>query len=264
MRHRGALIVIAAVLAIAGTVGVYSYLKGADSRALADKQATSVIIAQKRIPAGTTIAKIKSGGYVRSDKVPASARPAGALLALDEVAGTDVSLADVPSGQVVLESMFGKREPTTSGLKIPDGKLAVSITVATDADVAGYVQPGSEVAVFDTYMLLEKGPAGAKQGGKPEDDWATTLLLPRVPVLAVSQGPPNGDAKATAAQMLVVTVAVDQADAERLIHVRQTGNLYLGLLTSRSVTAPTPGVDNQGKLGVLFDLSSNRTRTAAR
>lgn len=264
MKHRGALVVIAAVLAIAGTIGVYSYLKGADSRVLADKEATSVLIVEKRIPAGTTVDKIKSDGYVHGDKVPASARPAGALLSLDDVVATDVSLADVAPGQVVLESMFGKREPTTSGLKIPDGKLAVSITVATDADVAGYVQPGSEVAVFDTYILLDGGPAGTKQSSKLDDNWATTLLLPRVPVLAVSQGVPDGDTKPTAAQQLIVTVAVNQADAERLIHVRQTGNLYLALLSSRSVTTPTLGVDNHGRLGVLFDLSSNRTRTAAR
>lgn len=264
MKHRGVLIVLAAVLAVAGVLGVYSYLKGADSRVLADKQATAVLIVEKRIPAGTKVEKIKSDGYVRSDKVPASARPAGALLSLDEVAASDVSLADVPSGQVVLEGMFGKREPTTSGLKIPDGKLAVSITVATDADVAGYVQPGSEIAVFDTYVLLDGHPGGSKQSTNKDDNWATTLLLPRVPVLAVSQGAPDGDSKPTATQQLIVTVAVDQADAERLIHVRQTGNLYLGLLTSRSVVAPSPGVDNHGRLGVLFDLSSNRTRTAAR
>jgi len=264
MKHRGALMVIAAVLAIAGTLGVYSYLKGADSRVLAEKEATSVLIVAKRIPNGTPVAKIESDGYVRSDKVPASARPAGAIVTLDEVAGTDVSLADIAPGQVVVEGMFGKREPTTSGLKIPDGKLAVSITVATDADVAGYVQPGSEIAVFDTYILLDGKPAGTKENGKEDDNWATTLLLPRVPVLAVSQGVPDAETKPTAAQMLLVTVAVDQADAERLIHVRQTGNLYLALLSSRSVTAPTLGVDNHGKLGVLFDLSSNRTRTAAR
>jgi pilus assembly protein CpaB len=51
----------------------------------------------------------------------------------------------------------------------------------------------------------------------------------------------------------MITVAVDQADAQRLIHVAQTGRLYFALLTGTSKIAPGSGVDNHGTLGGLFD-----------
>jgi len=76
--------------------------------------------------------------------------------------------------------------------------------------------------------------------------------LPRVKVLAVSQAAPTEARPTATSDSLLVTIAVSQIDAERVIHVTQTGVLYLALLTDRSKTAPSPGIDNQGKLGGLF------------
>jgi pilus assembly protein CpaB len=157
--------------------------------------------------------------------------------------------------------MFGAKTPTTSGLHIPAAEMAVSLKVTADADVAGYVQPGSQVAIFDTFILLDKNvPAGSKTGGDKTDNWATKLLLPRVDVLAVSQAAPSGtkdglsgsNNSGSQTATLLVTLAVPQSDAERVIHVAQTGNPYLALLTSNSHSAPSAGVDNQGKLGPVF------------
>jgi pilus assembly protein CpaB len=44
--------------------------------------------------------------------------------------------------------------------------------------------------------------------------------------------------------LLMVTLAVSQADAERLIHGTQTGALYLALVNDSSVVKSGPGVDN--------------------
>jgi pilus assembly protein CpaB len=261
MKRRKIMIILAILLAFVGVGAVYSYLSGTDARVLAGKQPTSVLIVAKRIPAGTSVKDITDGGYIRHDSVPAAAKPAGALDQLSDATATDVALADVPSGQVVVRDMFGKITPTTSGLTIPDGKLAVSITVSSSADVAGYVQPGSEIAIFDTYVLLnDKGaPVGNRGNAEKPDNWATKLLLPRVTVLAVSQAAPTKDKVGPPADSLLVTIAVSQIDAERVIHVTQTGVLYLALLTDRSKTAPSPGIDNQGKLGGLFGATNTQT-----
>ena len=254
MNRRKVMIIAAIALAFVGVVSVYRYLSGTDARVLAGKQATSVLVVAKRIPAGTSVKDITDGDYVRTDSVPRSAKPLDALAQLSDATSTDVALADVPTGQIVVGDMFGKIQPTTSGLKIPDGLLAVSITVASNADVAGYVQPGSQIAIFDTFVLLDdKGaPSGSKANADKKDNWATKLVLPRVPVLAVSQAAPTGTKDAPQSDSLLVTIAVSQIDAERVVHVSQTGNLYLALLTDRSKTAASPGIDNQGKLGDLF------------
>ena len=69
-------VVAAAVLAVLGCLAVLVYVKGADARALAGKRAVSVVVATKRIPAGTTGTRIRSGGYVEVVSMPQAAVPA--------------------------------------------------------------------------------------------------------------------------------------------------------------------------------------------
>jgi pilus assembly protein CpaB len=173
---------------------------------------------------------------------------------------SDVATAAIRPGQLVLRDMFGAKVPTTSGLAIPNGKVAVSVELTTSGDVAGYVQPGSQIAIFDTFILMDRGdaPSGSSTASDKKDNWATKLLLPRVDVLAVSQAAPH-DAKTgldetggASQQTLLVTVAVSQTDAERLIHVAQTGKPYAALLSDTSKSAPAPGVDNHNRLGPVF------------
>lgn len=259
MNRRILMIAAAVILALLGTGAVYSYAKNADSRALSGRQAVEVLITVKRIPAGTTASDVSKGGYVRQDHLPADATPQGSVNAIAPDWDSQVATADIAAGQVVLRDMFGAIQPTTSGLAITGDKIAVSVKLTADADVAGYVQTGSQIAIFDTFVLLDgkNVPSGSKTGSDKTDNWATKLLLPRVDVLAVSQAAPNPsktttvDSNASTATLLV-TVAVSQADAERLIQVAQTGMPYAALLSSNSKTAPAPGVDNHNRLGSVF------------
>ncbi|HEX3335279.1 MAG TPA: hypothetical protein VHS54_02390, partial [Jatrophihabitans sp.] len=175
MKRRVLMVILAVTLGLVGAGTIFAYLKNTDNRAVAGKQPATVLVVAKRIPAGTTMKSVIDGGYVRTDKVPAAAKPADALLRLSAVKLTDVALADVQPGGVVVREMFGRRPPATSGLTIPDGKVAVSISVTSSADVGGYVQPGSEIAVFDTYVMLDaKGtPTGTKDQPSRTDNWAT-------------------------------------------------------------------------------------------
>lgn len=261
MTRRILLIVGAVILALVGTGAVYDYVKNADSRAIAGQQAVDVLIATKRIPAGTSASDVRGKGYVRTDHLPADATPKDSVATIDTAWGTDVATSDVQPGQVILRAMFGTKTPTTSGLTIPDKDIAVTVKLATDSDVAGFVQPGSQIAIFDTYILRNGHPTGKSSGGGPDDDWATTLLLPKVTVLAVSQAPPSSTKtsnvdSSTATTGLLVTVAVSQSEAERLILVAQTGMPYAALLSSNSATASGPGVDNQSKLSPVFTSGS--------
>ena len=261
MNRRILMIVGAVVLALVGTGAVYSYVKKADSRALAGRQPVDVLIAGKRIPAGTSADAARNGGYLRADHLPADATPRGSVNAIGADWQSEVATADIQPGQVLLRDMFGTKVPTTSGLAIPGDKIAVSVKLTADGDVAGYVQPGSQIAIFDTFILLDgkNVPSGSKTSSDKTDNWATKLLLPRVDVLAVSQGAPTGT-KAGLADgnnagnnaTLLVTVAVSQSDAERLIQVAQTGMPYAALLSNSSISGPAPGVDNHNRLGPVF------------
>jgi len=260
MNRRIVMTAVAVILAMVGTAAVYGYVKKADSRALAGQAPVAVLIVSKLIPAGTTAKEVRTGDYVREDHVPADATPTGSVKAMNADWQGDVATAAIRPGQVVLREMFGTKVATTSGLAIPAGKVVVSVKLTTDGDVAGYVQPGSQIAIFDTFILLngKNVPSGSKNSSDKKDNWATKLLLPRVDVLAVSKGAPHGvktgldEANSGVTDTLLVTVAVTQKDAERLIHVAQTGMPYAALLSDSSTSAPAPGVDNQGRLGSVF------------
>jgi len=155
----------------------------------------------------------------------------------------------------------------TSGLAIAEGKIAVSVAVSGAQRVAGYVKAGSEVAVFDTFNVMEgEGRTPAGDGLQKEHSYnqATRLLLPTAEVVAVGpegsggtgSGATGGAAQSGAlssgtatAETVLVTFAVTQADAEKLIHAAQTGALYLALVTDTSRTAPGAGVDNRSVFG---------------
>ena len=79
MNRRIVLIVVAVVLAIFGTVAVYGYAHNADKRAVADGRAVKVLIATKRVPAGTSWADAVKSGNLSVQNVPASSRPVDAL-----------------------------------------------------------------------------------------------------------------------------------------------------------------------------------------
>lgn len=252
MKRRSVQIALAVVLALIATVAVYGYVQRADQRAVAGKEAVTVQVVARLIPAGTSGKDVRDGGYLRSERLPADSVPPHAVTAVGDTMLERVATADIAPGLILLPEMLGQqRTPSTSGLAIPKGKLAVSVQVTAQADVAGYVQPRSQIAVFNTFIMVDKGGVGAGEGGGEEkqDNWTTKILLPRVDVLAVSSGASPADTSkgidaAAGAQSLMVTVAVTQVEAQRLIHVAQKGSLYLALLSATSQTAPGPGVDN--------------------
>ncbi|NJC84341.1 Flp pilus assembly protein CpaB [Planosporangium mesophilum] len=262
---------VALVLAAVGCVAVLVYVGAADERALSGQKAVRVLVARKQIPAGTTGQAIKSGGYTEVVTVPAATVPADALGDIDASLAALAVTADLQPRQLLLRGAFDVPSVHNGGLPIPDGMLAVSVSVRTPAQVAGYVRPGSTVAVFDTYAVAEGkgsgGPVPSGDGLATAHDYnqATRLLLPKVQILAIGGrgtpgaqvGPqPAPSASATSGSgatsggqsgdttTVLVTVAVTQDQAQRLVHVAQTGALYMALLGNGTEAKPGPGVDN--------------------
>ncbi len=255
MNRRIALVALAILLAVTGTAAVYAYVKHADQRALAKTSATQVVIVQKQIPAGTKWSDVTKGGYANVDKVPSTAAPAGAINGLDAAIGADeVATAAIQPGQLIVRPMFGQQAAVTGALPIPKGQIAVSVSMASNAEVAGYVQPQSEVAIFVTYKLAkdaaQQATGGAAVGGA--DLYMTKLLLARSTVIATSAAAPSDVAPkpgaSNATGNVLLTLALDQQDAQKLILAQQTGQLYMGLLSDTSVVNDDPGVINAGRV----------------
>ena len=261
MKRRGLTIALAVLLAILGTAGVLAYVNHANARALANQKPITVLIAKSLIPSGTTAADAQRQGLLGTETLPAGSVPADALTAVTPDISSLVTDSNVQPGQLLLRPLLVTAAQVTSGLAIPTGMVAVAIMFCVPEAVAGNVHAGSQVAVFSTAGGGTGGNTGACSGQRQQTSGngnaTTKLILPRVTVLAVgsaaasSQSGANTSASTSTSNAQtgqLVTVAVDQQDAERLIALTESGLPYLALVNGNSsLSVTTTGISAQGQ-----------------
>lgn len=219
MARRMILLIAAALVAAMGAGMVFLYVSSGDNNAsAAEEAAQTVYTAAVRIDPGATGDSLGTGTVLET-KVAASSVPVGSVTSLSQVAGLKAVTTIFP-GQVLIASQFGDNN-ITGGLPIPADKLAIAIALGDPQRVAGFVQPGSKVAVFSTI------------------DKKTELLLQNVTVIAV--GPStmttttqksNGATTEEATASAPLTLALSEADAIKLVNAASGGELYLGLIAA--------------------------------
>lgn len=248
MTRRIVATLIAILLAGLGTAGVLWYALSADARATSRiANPVTVAIATVRIPAGTSGERIRDDHMIRLVTMPKDSLPEDYLSGITTDQEELVVTSNIAVGQILLGANFGKKTTVTSGLNLPDGKMAVTVETGVPEQVAGYVQTGSQITIFITYDVVDS--KGSKTGFQ-----RTRVLLPKVEVLAMGKYTKNseGTTKSTSTSSggsVLVTVAVTQAEAERLIEGLHSGDLYLGLLTDSVTVRPGSGVDNSDTAG---------------
>jgi pilus assembly protein CpaB len=243
MDRRRVLLVVAAVIAALGTALVFLYVRGADNRADARYHAVKVLRAVKQIDPGETVAAAQSAGKIELGSVTEGQRLPNALSDLNGIT-TQVALTTIYPGEQIISSKFGATASGTS-LTIPKGKLAVSVNLTDPARVAGFVNPGDDVAVFMQGTGL--GNAGA----------FSRLLLPKVEVIGVgtttvvstTTTDPTGARTTEQLPRTLLTLALDQKEAERVLFASGNGELALGLLNTDSKVASDRGVSGQYLFG---------------
>lgn len=229
MGRRTVLLVVAVLVAAIGTGLIFAYVNGVDDRALEGQQPVEVLVATAAINSGTTGAAAAQAGSFELRKVAKDSVADGALADITPVNNL-VALGTIFPGEQILAAKFGAAG-SGSVLPIPTDKMAVSVQLADPARVAGFVQPGSEVAVF---LTLAPGP------GIAQTTDTIRVLLPRAGVIAV--GPTTltpvaagvEGANAEALPRAIITLALTQTEAQKVILASQKGTLYFGLLTKQS------------------------------
>ena len=165
---------VAAVLVAAlGGLLVFLYVQGADSRAEERFDTVDVLKATAIIEPGETIEDAQAAGKLTLAGVAQDQLLAGYQTDTSAIAGTKAMQTIYPGEQIVADK-FGTGAVASSALQIPDDKIAISVNLTDPARVAGFVNPGSEVAIFVSGTLEGVTPAGeAVSGGS-----ITRLLLP--------------------------------------------------------------------------------------
>jgi pilus assembly protein CpaB len=260
-------ITLAAVLALVGVVAILAYVRHANERAVDGLKAETVEVATGPIAAGTSLIQAQRGGLLGTEKVPVSSLSQPAVQSLTAANQTEVVSAPVTKGQVLLLNMLasaGSVTPSSSSFVIPAGMIAVSVDMCVPEDVANYVTPGSTVAVFNTLVVASatqsmtpscssEHPAVGSAAIQNTSQYSTVLVLPKVEVLAVGPNPGSQSTSGSNASVttdpassssssgdVLVTFAVNQHEAQKLILLQEVGIPYLALLGSSS---PSLGVN---------------------
>lgn len=248
MDRRRLLLILAVFVALMGTALVFLYVQGADKRAQSKFDNVQVLKATQDITAGESYDQALSAGKIALADVPRDQLNTGYETSTTTLKG---KLASVPvfAGQQIIQSQFGNSvEAASSSLVIPKGMIAISVNLTDPDRVAGNIQNGSDVAIFVTGTL--QGASSATGAASATGAETTRLLLPKVTVLNVgSPQPPttstttdqNGTQTTEQLPRTLLTLAVTQKDAQKVILASKALNLTFGLLTPDSQVKPGPG-----------------------
>jgi pilus assembly protein CpaB len=241
--RRAVLLTVAALIAAAGTALVLLYVQGINARATADQQPVRVLTATVRIEPGETMEAAQAAGKVDLVEWPKAKVLPGALSSTDDLQD-QVAISPVFPGEQIIPEKFG--DPGEQDvLNIPKGRMAISVELTDPARVAGFVSPGSQVAIFVSGELQRLEPDGSTNP-LPQ---ITKLLLPKVDVIGVGQTTILSTTRTNAAgeetteeiPKTILTIAVTQAEAEQVFLAAQTGALSFALRNEDTATNGTDG-----------------------
>ena len=261
MARRTVLLLVAVLIALIGTALIVLYVQGIDDRATKGQELVEVLTATEVIETGETVADAQENGKIVKDEVRREDLVDGALSSATSIADL-VATGTIYPGEQLIAKKFGTLGDTDA-LVIPDDKLAVSVELTDFERVAGFVNPGNEVAIFSTVTSAQR----LEPGGEKTDlgDW-TRIVLARVPVVGVGTTSVTSRTTQTeeGAQVVeevpktILTIAVTQAEAERLIHADRTTDLTFALVTDGTETQDEPGVGLTGVMPELFRRAASQ------
>jgi pilus assembly protein CpaB len=261
--RRAIAIIAALALAGVGTFFLVRYIQGAEDRALAGEVVLEVLVVDQPIAAGTPAEELAD--RVRVERVPTKVAAAGVVDDLSSLEGKVATIALLPGEQVVADR-FAEPEDyqeTLGGgprVEVPADLLQVTVSLSPDRAIGGQVRPGDLVAVFASFdpfalgtveptglgpdeipVLVPDEGTGEEQPSqaRPQTPNSTKIILHRVLVtnLQAEELPrtvPEGEAVAGAPDLaptgnLLITLALEPVDAERLVFTAEHGFVWLAL-----------------------------------
>lgn len=234
MERRRILLAIAAIVAVLGAILVVLYVHSSDDRAKKSYDFESVLVATSAIPAGESYGDATDQGKIDVKQVVTQDVVAGAATSVDSIDRSQVAQGTIFPGQQIVTQQFGAvsalPNQAVTNLELPAGDIAISLSLTDPGRVAGFVNQGSHVAIFATSPTYSR------------------ILLPNVLVIGVGSsaltngsttpaGATSGSTTDTALPSTLLTIAVKQSDAQKVLLAQQAApanQLSFGLLNDKS------------------------------
>jgi pilus assembly protein CpaB len=240
MGRRTLLLIASILVAAVGTALIFMYVNGV--RRAADEGATMVpvVVAQKRIPRGSTVGQADSDSAFTTAYFPARSAAASLVYrGLGDLTSrrSATALSDIEIGAIIYRSSFADPEQaSTSGVET--GDLAISVQLSDPGRVASLLRPGNQITVVHT--------TSGDKGGTP----ISKVWLSDVKVISIgSEGPTTIGAGASAAENVerkIVSLSLNIDEVLKLRQGEQTGELSLAIRDENS-KVPTERSYPQGQ-----------------
>jgi pilus assembly protein CpaB len=228
MGRRTLLLIASILVAAVGTALIFMYVNGVRREADQGAGLVQVVIAQQRIPRGSTVAQADRDSAFTTAGIPARSAAASLVYrGLGELTsrGSATALTDIEPGAIIYRTSFADPEQaSTSG--VDRGDLAISVQLSDPGRVASLLRPGKQITVIHTTT--------GDKGGTP----VSKVLLPDVKVISIgSEGPTTARAGAAAAENVerkIVSLSLDIDEVLKLRQGEQTGELSLAIRDDNS------------------------------
>lgn len=221
-RKRLILLLTSAALALVGMFVIVAFVQSAEDRALEGTELVPVLVASAEIDANTPATDI--AGQVTTTDVPMRLRQPDAVRDLGNLEG-QVTVSPVRAGEQIVQRQFGEpSDAPGSGDGIPKGKEIVSIALEPQRAVGGTLSPGDLVSV-----IVSVGEAEVQDETDPNvtrtTDSTTGQVLSNIRVASVTGG--VTDESGEAADLVMVSLEVDEIDAEKVVFGMEHGSVWL-------------------------------------
>lgn len=222
---RTVIVVAAVVVAAVAAFANYAYLNSVQDRAYDNAERVRVFVVAQNIAKGLPGEQALQQELIKADEIPREFRPGTSITDTTTIRGK-VALSDLSVGQVVVDGMFvdPKVAQVSFSQRIPQGQVAVTVSVDQVRGVAGLLVPGDKVN-----LLVSDGVA-------------RRYLYQNVNILAIgtSAAPQAGEAQAAVNPgSNLITFAVPPVAAARIV---SAGDIYLTLVPPDNQAVPVPPV----------------------
>lgn len=240
MDRRRILLIVAVIVALLGTALVFLYVRGADARANERFDTVNVLEAVAPIEAGESIDDAAASGKLALQPVAEDYLLPNYQTSVEALSGSVATVRILPGEQIVSDK-FGAAAEVDGGsaLTIPKGMIAISVSLSDTARVAGFINPGTRVAIF----LNGTDNAGST---------FTRLLVPEVQVIGVGSTTttqttvttPEGTQTVEQLPRTLMTLGLEQKDAEKVLYSQTNGELVFAVINDDSDIDPGPGTSS--------------------
>jgi pilus assembly protein CpaB len=246
VKTRGLTLIVSVLLAAVAAGAVFMYVRGVQEESRAEQERVPVIVAKQDIPPGSDLNTLISAGAFTTAEVPRTVLIRGVVTSLEQLQGQETSSPILAGEQISSARLRGEAELGGGVLGIPPNHKAVSLPLEAPRALGGVLRTGDHVSIYATFseaagvsarfQVDRDGGTASATGRVTAVSGMTVTVVPDVQVLQVAAPAGAGiGSSAEEAEELVVTMALEPRDAQRVIFAMERGEVWLGLISPSEV-----------------------------